>query len=188
MALGIRKLETKEEIERKRKRNTLILSIIMIGILMFSTAGYFSLRENDEGNANGGVQNIGDYWIFTYGDQNIRLSSSPESAENVSILMFKTLESYYGKTVYVSSESETQLYEISSTLGRYTERMQAACYGKCDRNLPEKNCSDILIVIRALNETEKEGEGKIYEEQNCVFIEGKMNAIDAFLYKIFGII
>jgi hypothetical protein len=187
MALEIRKIESAEESERKRKRNTLILSILMIAILLFSTAGYFSMRDNeDTTNSNKNVENIGDSWILKYGDQSLRLSNSPESAENVSILMFKNLESYYGKTVYVAYENEVQFYEVASTLGRYTERMQPACYGKCEKDFPEKTCNDTMIVIKNLNETEP-GKSKIYEEDNCLFIEGNLVAVDAFIYKIFGV-
>lgn len=184
---GIRKIESAEEAERKGKRNTLILSIVMISILVFSTAGYFTLRDSSESSTGTGsknVQNVGDAWVLTYGGQSIKISSSPESAENVSISLSKTMDDYYGKTIYISSESESGFYEIYSTLGQYTERVQEACYGKCERNLPEENCSERVIVIKT-NLTEK---GKIYEEGNCVFIEGGMDAIDAFLYKIFGVI
>jgi len=181
----IRKIETAEEIERKRKRNNLILSIIMILILVFSTAGYFSLREDTSTSSGGSdnVQNVGDAWIITYGDQTIRVSSSPESAQNTSILSLKTIDYYSGKTVYVASDSDAGFYEIASTVGRYTGRMQQACYGECEKNLPEKNCDDTMIVIRT-NLTEK---GRIYEEDNCVFIEGGLDAVDAFIYQLFGV-
>jgi hypothetical protein len=187
----IRKLEKKEDAEKRTRRNTLILSIMMIGILVLSTAGYFTMR--DESSSTTGsekVENVGDAWVLREGEQTMRLSSSPESAENVSILLFRSVNDYAGKTVYVASDNEAQFYEIASTLGRYTERMQPACYGKCEKNLPEKNCNDTMIVIRNLNESNAEfgKRGRIYEESGCVFIEGKMDAIDAFIYKLFGVI
>ena len=189
MALQIRKIETKEESERKQKRNTLILSIIMISILVFSTAGYFSIRDDNSGtkNSNGdnGVQNIGNYWVFNYQGNNIRLSNSPESTQNVSVVMFKRINDYAGKTIYVASDYDSSLYEISSTIGNYVERIQPACYGSCDKNLPEKNCSDTMIVIKKLNETD--AKSKVYEQENCAFIEGDLKAVDAFLYRIFGV-
>lgn len=186
----IRKIESNEVSERKQRRNTLILSIVMIGILLFSTAGYFSLKENDGGaGSDEGVQNYGDSWVFNYNGEQIRLSSPPKAAENVSILLFKSLSDYAGKTVYVASESEAQFYEVSSTVGRYTERMQPACYGKCDKNLPEKSCNDTMIVIQNFGESESSYlKGKIYEESGCVFIDGGIDAVDSFIYKIFGMI
>lgn len=182
---AIRKIEKAEDIERKRKRNTLLLSIVMIAILLFSTAGYFTLRDEDaETSSSQGVENIGDAWILRYGDQAMKMSSSPESAQNVSLLLFKSVEDYYGQTVYVASDSDAGFYEVASTLGRYTGRMQEACYGECEKNLPEKSCNETMIVIN-MNITEK---GRVYEGDNCVFIEGDLSAVDAFLYKVFGII
>lgn len=192
MALEIRKLESKEESERKRKRNTFILSIVMIAILLFSTAGYFSMRE-DTGGGNGekNVENIGGSWILRYGDQTMTVSNPPESTENVSITMFNNLQSFYGKAVYVASDTDAGYYEVASSLGRYTERLQPACYGKCSKNYPEKDCNNTMIVIKALNSSVSEiesGKGKVYERDNCVFIEGDLTAVDAFIYRIFGII
>lgn len=178
----IRKIETAEESERKRKRNSLILSIIMILILVFSSAGYFTLRENEDSTANQKVENIGDSWIIHYGQQTIRVGSSPESAQNTSILSMKTIDYYAGKTIYVSSEKDAAYYEIASAIGGYAGRIQQACYGKCDKNLPEKDCNETMIVIK------ESDEDKIYEKDNCVFIDGGMDAVDAFIYKIFGAI
>ncbi len=191
MAMQIRKIENKEDAEKRTKRNTLILSILMIGILVLSTAGYFSLRdESSSTTGNQKVQNVGDAWVLTEGEQTMRLSSSPESAQNVSVILFKSVNDYASKAVYVVSDNDAQFYEIASTLGRYTERMQPACYGKCNKNLPEKSCNDTMIVIRSLNESAIEAgdTGRVYEESGCVFIEGKMDAIDAFIYKLFGVI
>ena len=185
--MEIRKIQTEEEMEKKRKRNSLILSIVMISILVFSTAGYFSLREDDASSSGDNrVENIGDSWILRYGDQIMQLSNSPESAKNVSISLFKSISDYSGKTVYIASESDPELYEISSTLGRYIDRLQPACYGKCDKDLPEKNCNETMIVIRSLNISEN-SKGRVYESDNCVFIEGDLIAVDAFIYNLFRI-
>jgi len=188
MALELRKIGTKEEAERKGKRNTLILSIVMIAILVFSTAGYFSMKDSgtSTNTGSGEVQNVGGYWYFDYNGNNIRLSSSPESAENVSIIMFTKLENYAGKTVYIASNYDSGLYEVNSALQNYAERVQPACFGECNKNLPEKDCNDTMIVISGLNESEGTN-GKIYEQDNCVFIEGSIEAVDAFIYRIFGI-
>ena len=69
--------------------------------------------------------------------------------------------------------------EISLSLGRYTGRIQEACYGKCDKDLPEKDCTQNLIVWK------DSAENKVYSQGKCVFIEGDLRAVDAFLYKIF---
>ena len=186
MALELRKIRTREDSERKSRRNTLILSIVMISILVFSTAGYFTMREDNNGTnvGSGEVQNIGGFWYFSYNGNDVRLSSSPESAQNVSVLVFNKIENYAGKTVYVASDYDSGLYEVNSALQNYAERVQPACYGECNKNLPEKDCNETMIVISRLNSSEN---GKVYEQDNCVFIEGNIEAVDAFIYQIFGI-
>lgn len=178
----MRSLQTREEAEAKKKRNTLWMSIILIGIMVLSTAGYFSLsgrKNSSSGNEN--IQQVGDEWIVKYGSSFLRMKNSPESVNNVSVLISNDLNSYYGKDVYIASKNSGAKYEIGQNLASYAGRMQEACYGTCEENLPEKNCTENLIVFN------DSAESKVYQEQNCVFIDGDLSAVDAFLYKIFGI-
>ena len=69
---------------------------------------------------------------------------------------------------------------ITNNLGRYASRIQEACYGECERDFPEKDCSENLIVFKEMEER------KIYQEEKCIFIEGDLLSVDAFLYKIMG--
>jgi hypothetical protein len=184
MGLNIRKLQSAEEIEKKKKRNMLIASIVLIAILVFSTAGYFS-SDSDNGNTknNKNISEIGNEWVLDYGGQYLRFSNPPEVAENVSMNFNYLIDDYSGKVAYVASDSDSASYEIGASLGRYTQRMQGACYGKCDKDFPEKNCTDYIIVFSKSNET-----SRVYQEQNCIFIEGDLKAVDAFLYRVFGVI
>ncbi len=185
MSLNIRKLQSAEEIEKKKKRNMLIASIVLIAILVFSTAGYFSsTNEGSDNNKNNkNISEIGNEWVLDYGGQYLRFSNPPEVAENVSMNFDYLIGDYSGKVVYVASDSDSASYEIGASLGRYTQRIQGACYGKCNKDFPEKNCTEMLIVFSKSNET-----SRIYQEQSCVFIEGDLKAVDSFLYRIFGVI
>ena len=87
---------------------------------------------------------------------------------------------YAGSTVYVVSENQAVFFEISATMGRFL-RVQEACYGPCEEDLPEKNCTDNLIIWQ------DSPENKVYQEENCVFIDGDMRTVDAFLYDLFGL-
>ena len=62
----------------------------------------------------------------------------------------------------------------------YSYRIQDACYGECERDLPEKSCEEKIIVFRESQEKQ------IYQEGNCIFIDGDLSSVDAFLYKILG--
>ncbi|MEM4264066.1 MAG: hypothetical protein QW666_04220 [Candidatus Woesearchaeota archaeon] len=182
--MEIRKIEGAEKAEQKRKRNMIILSVIMVAILFFSTIGFFA-GEGDENSSEfeeGKIEQIGDEWILRYGEQMFRFSNSPESAKNVSIEGDYKLEDYYGKSIYISSDNDAAAYEITLNLGRYLERIQPACYGQCEKNLPEKNCSESMIVFKNAEEN------KIYKNESCIFIEGNLESADAFLYKLLRII
>src|SRR3989344_1756426 len=79
-----------------------------------------------------------------------------------------------------SQENQEATNEIASTLGIYSQRIQLVCYGSCEQDLPEKDCSEEIIVFKDSQEN------KVYQEENCIFIEGDIKAVDAFLYKILG--
>jgi hypothetical protein len=180
---NLRKIESSEERERKRKRNTLFLSIVMIAILVFSTAGYFAFKGDSTQSNTQGVQNMGDSWVFKYGEQTIRMSNPPEDVKNITVFINDDISSYSGKTVYIASENDAGSYEVYSALLNNVGRVQSACYGKCTKDLPEKECNETMIVIKPANVTEM-----VYQKDNCVFIEGDLKAVDAFLYKIYGMI
>ncbi len=180
--MHLRRIESSEESEKKRKKNTLILSIVMISILMFSTAGYFAF-DNDGAEASGEkVENIGDGWVFYYGEQPIRTEYSTEDAKNVTIQMDVESLSLSENTVYIASDSDSALNEAYLPLMLVSGRVQEACFGECTENLPEKDCNDTMVVIKTLNTTNE----IIYQRDNCVFIEGGLNSVDAFIYKLFG--
>ncbi len=180
----MRKIETEETREKRRKRNTAIVSFVMLGILLLGTVGFaFSFG----GGQNNEVVDVGTgappgKWGVTVGDRTVYLSNSPESSMEVDVNIERNLESYLGKGVYVSSNDSLILGEIGSSLGLYSGRIQRACYGECEEDLPEKSCEDNVIVVQD-NEDKR-----VYQEDNCVFINGGLKEVDAFLYSIFGVI
>jgi len=180
----MRKIGTQHEIEEKRRRNTIVISSALLVILFGSIVGYGFLSNpgSEDSGSEGDIQNVGDYWIVNVGEQRFYFLSSPEEARIVPYYAQANINDYVGSPLYIASENEGIAHEIASSLGRFAERVQPACYGKCEGNLPEKDCSENLIVW-------KEAEiSTIYQEGNCVFIEGDMVAVDAFLYRILGII
>jgi|SRR3989344_3768650 len=182
----MRKIQTREELEKARKRNSKIFVYVILGILIFSSLGY-AFFSNPNGTStnqeidNTGVQNLGGQWAFRYGDQIHYVASSPDSVKDTTISLDFGLENYAGQEIYVDSSNQGIYNEISSNLERYVSKIQRACYQNCEEDLPEKTCEDNLIVW-------KESEGnRVYEEGKCVFIEGDIRAVDAFIYKLFNI-
>ncbi len=183
----MRKIKTAEEIARKQKRNQWLVGIVLVGLLVISSAG-FSLMSSDEKNGSEVVEEKGlkfyrqeGYWVSSIGDQAFRFSYLPSEVENISILGNYSLEDYSGLPLYFVGESEAT-YEILTNLARYVERYQEACFNNssCEGNLPIKDCSSNLIIF-------EEGDG-VYKEENCVFIESNsVKTADAFLYNVLGI-
>ena len=181
----MRKIETPEEIERKSKRRKTFISVFMALILLGSTAGYAFLSFDDGGtdsgstSVNGQEQDVSGKWILDINGQKVYITNSKTDVENISVNIGATARDFSGKTIYVSSDSALAYNELIYPLSAYASRIQEACYVKCDNNLPEKNCTDSLIVFRQ-NET-----GKISQSENCIFIDGNLREVDAFIYKLF---
>lgn len=183
----IRPIQTREEIERKKKRNMLILSILMLSILVLSTLGFAfftapaSQPKNNENIEQTPIRLPTDKISVQYQGSQIQLLSTYNDIENISVNITITPESYSGKVLYLDIENQGILREVASSIGKFSSRLQEACYGTCERNLPEKNCTalDNLIVW---NESQQ---NTVYQQNNCVFIEGDMRSADAFLYELF---
>ena len=180
----MQKIMSQKEIEIKQKRNKRALGIFFIVLLVLSTAG-FALTGISNSNNNAGTQSNegqfnGQYWTYNLGGQEYYFSNNLDEINFESVEISRQISSYYGKSLYIDAENPEVLREVANNLGRLASRFQEACYGECERDLPEKDCSEKLIVWK------NSGENKVYEEQNCVFIEGDLNAVDAFLYRVLG--
>lgn len=174
----MRRIETAETREKRRQRNTTVITIIMLGLLVLSSVGYAFLsgggpQEDSEAQGNGQA-------TLTIDGQTLYFAFFPEEVQGVEIETNKTIYSFLGKEVYVVSENPGIYNEIASTLGRTTGRMQKACLGVCEENLPERDCNSTLIVWK------ESLENKVYDVDNCVFIDGDLKTVDAFLYRMFG--
>jgi len=177
-----------EQTDKGSKRNSIIVSIFLLITLVSSTLGFAflsntgSVVSEDVGEPINGVQNAQGLWTFQAGGETFSFLNSPESTSQIPVSINKTLNEYFGNILYIASQNLEVTSEITQNLGRYSQRVQSACYGPCEENLPEKDCSDNLIVWR------DSGENKVYQEDNCVFIEGNGTlSADAFLYRIFGV-
>jgi hypothetical protein len=172
----MRKIGTEKEIERKKKRNTIIISIFMLGVLIVGTVGY-GLVYN-QGNSDNGQQNTVADNAVSIGNQLFYLSHSRTEVAEIPVTISKNIESYSNLPLYISSSNQGVIIELASTIGRYSWRVQEACFGSCEQDLPEKTCTDNLIIW------EESEFNNVYQEQNCIFIEGDTRAVDAFIYNI----
>lgn len=179
----MRRLQTQAEIEKRKKRTIAILSLFMLFIMVVSSLGYSFLSNTGSSSDNEAPaeQGLGQGLLkIDYGGQIFYLQSSQEEIKDIALNVNIIPQTYFGKNLYISSDNQGILQEISSTIGRFSLRAQEACYGQCEKNLPEKNCTDNLIVWK------ESAESKVSQEDNCVFIEGDMRTVDAFIYKVFS--
>ena len=191
----MRKIISKHTENKRKKRNGLIMGIILIFIMFFSVIGYsFRGREDNdvkkidykrfefiEGNG---------FWILNIENLNFVFKYNPYEVEKINYRL-KYLDNYYEKPLYVSSENrdaELEIYKnLDPRINQIVQRIQSACLDSenCDGNLPVKTCEDNFIMIKESNVS------KIIQEENCVFIEGKKEDLvkitDEFLFKILGI-
>ena len=178
----MRKIKSEAEIKQSSKKNKWILGALLLILMVGSIAGFaFMSSPNDTSNQNNieGIQNIGNQWVMNYNGQRLVFNSGPEDVKNIRVGVYSDFGSYYNKNLYISSNYSFMTTEIAYNLGKFASKVQNACYGQCNEDLPEKTCTDNLIVISYSNTS------KVYQQDNCIFIEGNIKAVDAFLYKIF---
>ncbi|MFA4952949.1 MAG: hypothetical protein WC584_01895 [Candidatus Pacearchaeota archaeon] len=189
----MRKIISKEEFQKKKKRNQLIVGLILIGVMIFGTLGYaFEGRENEESKSNkinyNGFEfvNQNDYWTTKIGELEFIFKFNPEQVDKIEG-NFNSLNKYSQKPMYIYSENEMASFEIVRNMGSDVQRIQKACFEEkdCGENLPLKTCKDNFIIIKE-SETKK-----VEQKENCVFIEGNKEDLiklsDEFLFKILGI-
>ncbi len=192
----MRKILTQDEKEKKDTRNKIIIGVILVGIMVLSTAGYsFFSGQNEEQvkkiNYNGVefVLNENGLWQFKIQNSEFFTFFSPEDTKNISAPIFKTANDYNGKPLFFLGEGEAK-QEIARNLGNFALRIQDGCIkgyeAMCQEDSPVKNCSqDNLIIIKEANYTE------VSEEENCIFIfspyEEQTRAADAFVFKVLGV-
>lgn len=181
----MRRLDSEKEREEKRKRTITIISLILLGIMVISSAG-FAFMSSNESPEESQIDPNG-RWVKEVNGKKMSFQYAPEEVQNISVSPFvKKAQTYVNQPIYVSIKNDLISREIASTLGLFASRMQRVCYGECTENLPEKNCSEesnekVIIWI----DSEKQD---VSETNGCVFIEGDMRSVDAFLYKIFDVL
>lgn len=161
-----------------------------MAVMLFSVLGYGIGGGGTSGNqiTYNGIEFFeqGEFWLANIGGVNFIFQNNPEEILGISENL-NGLENYYNKPLYIFSENLEAEGEIYKNLNPFAQRIQKACLDEdCGENYPIKTCSDNFVVI-------KESEiSRIYQQENCVFIEGKSEDLimlsDEFLFKILDVI
>ncbi len=183
----MRKIRTKEQIEKGNKRKQLILGIVLIFLLVVSTAGFSWLSKEDE-TTKGVVTEKGfkfyeqnGFWLTQIGDKVFSFSYLPSEVENITIEGIYDLNNYTNQPLYFNKLEEGAI-EILNNIKSYILRYQKACTNEeCKEDIPTKDCSNNFIIF-------EEGGSLVYKKENCVYIVGEQKkGADAFLYKVLNI-
>lgn len=190
----IRKIISKEDEEKRRKRNQIIVSVVLVSIMLLSTLGY-SFGTNSGQNSNSPtILNYNGYdftylnglWIVNVSENTFGFASNPNDAYSVNSQV-KSLSNYSEKILYLYSENPDAESEILRNLYLISSGVVYACPEgqNCGAEVPVKNCADNFLIIREKNET------SVYQNNGCVYLEGTAENLvkitDGFLMKIIGI-
>lgn len=188
----MRKIISKEQEDKKRKRNQLIIGGILVLIMVLSTVGYAVNQQGSTGTKKITYKGIdfvqqNDYWTATISGIQFIFRYNPQETEEINAYTNISINSYSGKPLYISSDNLDAEAELYRNLDPIILRRQYACLQgqTCTQNYPVKTCQDNIIIIK------KAESNSISQQENCVFIEGNQNEtiklIDKFLYKTLGI-
>jgi len=193
----IKRIETKKDQIKKEKRLQLILAAILILVLFGSVFGIvvnsfggsnFPTKIVTYNNYDFSVEN--GYYTIELGISKFYFSNNPNDVESLEkqVALSREVSSYTNKEVYVLTGDYSSYSEIVQNFNQHALRIQQACKldEECvDKTLPLKTCENNLIIIK------EAPENKIYEEKNCVYIEGKKEELlkltDEFLLHEIGI-
>ncbi|MFW9873987.1 MAG: hypothetical protein ACFFG0_12845 [Candidatus Thorarchaeota archaeon] len=190
----MRKIISKYKEEKRRKRNGIVIGLILVGIMVFSILGYsFSGGEKTNSNKityhNLEFEEQNGFWSTNIGNTLFVFKYNPTQVEEIDANL-SNVNNYYNKPLYIYSENkeaESEIYRNLFYQNQIVQRMQYACLEgeTCEEDLPVKTCEDNFIIIKEANIS------KITQDENCAIIEGEQANLtkvsDEFLFRIFGI-
>ena len=206
----MQRIGAEDKSEKHQKMLVRIMAIFMLLLMVGSAAGFAflshgSIGGNEDAGSDypspaGNFDNLGNPipsnnvntnpgtpasgGTIDFGGRQVYVTYAQSSVSDIDVEIIRTAQDYSGNALYIQSNNSGITQEIASTLGQYSSRIQPACHGSCEEDLPEISCgqneTSNLIVWRQGKES------NVYEENNCVFIDGDLRAVDAFLYSVFG--
>jgi len=194
----MKKILTREEREKKVKRNQLVIGILLIAIMVCGTLGYAltwgSDSEESQKIEHKGVEFIksNEYWYFNIQGYDFMTKYNPQDIGDIYFLNYKTLQDYVQNPLYFVGNYPEPFYELGRNLEQFALRINDACLNEddCSGDFPVKNCSeDNVIVIQEIDSAvEKES---LSQDENCVFIKASLGNqtryVDAYLFDLLGI-
>jgi hypothetical protein len=198
----MRSILDKDSEKKKQKQGIVILGIILVLLMVFSTLGYafYGSLQNQRGGGesveHNGIEfeNQGNGWKFDIDGYEFLTRFNPLEVSNISVVISSSLNEISSDKLYFSSSSlidlpQSGVSEIAFNLQDFLLRTNLACLDEsCEENYPIKNCTDSNIVIFE----EDSGFTRIRQEEKCIYVhyaEGEeLRATDALIFKLLEII
>ena len=187
----MRKIKFKEDVDKKRRRNQIIIGVVLVSLMLFSTIGYsFIQNSGNDGQYESESYNgltfyrINDLWQTSIQGQTFSFQYLPQEVSNISVFETLTLQNISGNPLYLVNSENYASQKIIGNIGQYALRYQTACLeGTNCTEWPIKTCEENLIIFNEANAT------SVAQVENCIFISGDFDkGSDAFLYRLLGII
>lgn len=194
--MQIKRIETKSDREKREKRNKMFIGIVLVIVMLLSTAGYAIIERGKEDKVvYNGIKFTKTDNGWTWITQNFEMLTqfNPREVKNISSNVVSTASKFISSNVYFvayrfdEKAASDEIYRnLRPSRSQYVCLEENANDTEC-ADLPLKSClKDNVFVVLVKNET------KIYEQDNCVFIESDsdniIKAADRFLFGAFGVI
>jgi len=198
--MQVRKILSREEMEKRDRKRKIIISVVLAVIMLFSSAGYafFSNEKTTTKTQTikyGGVEfTKTEYgtWQFSQGNYQFETKFMPNDTANISSQISKTLDSYYQKPLYFGINSKEDIStsgesEIIRNMANLIERYDLSCLNEnCTEDKPIKDCSVSNVII-----FKESNESAVKTEEGCIILYSPLyeqeRTSDAFLFKILGL-
>ena len=121
----MRKIISREEKDKKAKRNQLIIGGILILLMVLSTLGYAFIGNDEEKSDKieyNGIEFLkGDsgYWNFNIQGINFMTTYNPEEVADITFLSYSSINNYQNQPLYLISEFNEPNVEIGRNLNSF---------------------------------------------------------------------
>lgn len=191
----MRKIKSQRDIEKEKRKNQIIIGLVLVFLMVFSSIGYALMSVNSD-DSQGETARYGNlefiqqngYWNLPYSDRILFFDFLPNELGKISIDENISITDYFEKEVYFvgfEDQNSVALQKIAASLQGIATRMQEACLEglECSNSdLPTKTCQDHLIIYT------DSSQNSVTKTENCVYINGEIvKTSDAFVYRLFNI-
>lgn len=200
----MRKIVSKYEAEKKRRKNQLIVGGVLIAVMFLSVLGY-AFQNNGllGGNTNSNItqtvtynnidfSNQNGFWVvnsgnnrlvFTYNPTEINLSNLTGLTTRISDISGKPLLIYSDNNLNAESEMKLNLKNFASSITSACPSGML-CNNTNGTIIPTGSCDSNFIIIQ-------NGTSGVKQENKCIYISGQgedlIKEIDNVLFKMLGI-